>query len=366
MRRGWVAVGSVGAVALLWWLASSDPPPPRHEGPPPSAVELPWAARVALEIVRSELAGLGTEGPGDLPSIGTLGASGDPAAITEQLWHGAGLERPSQAPPAAFEGEWSTLVLWGPRSWLFAVGIEGARLLAPARVAFAGETADGSAVMVGPGGWVATLGELGEPILHQASLGAGLVDVGRLLPHARVDLAYTKPGPLFDEAVYPADAICLLTPPAADAVAAAQGELEAQQLTLVFWDCYRPHGVQKAMWAILPDGRFVAPPSGLGSTHNRGSAVDVTLAQLGQVGTLEMPTGHDSFEPAAARAAGAADGVTSQQIVNRALLRGVMEAAGLQGTPAEWWHYSVPGAGASEPLDVPFPSPVPAGIGQEG
>src|SRR5215831_13792172 len=62
---------------------------------------------------------------------------------------------------------------------------------------------------------------------------------------------------------------------------------------LVLWDCYRPPAVQSAMWKLVPDSRFVANPK-VGSNHNRGIAVDVTLAKE-DGSLLEMPTRFDDF-----------------------------------------------------------------------
>ncbi len=69
--------------------------------------------------------------------------------------------------------------------------------------------------------------------------------------------------------------------------------LAAKKLKLVFWDCWRPLTVQQAMWKLVPDARYVANPKS-GSNHNRGIAMDVTLAK--EDGTyLEMPTPFDDF-----------------------------------------------------------------------
>lgn len=47
-------------------------------------------------------------------------------------------------------------------------------------------------------------------------------------------------------------------------------------LRLKVFDAYRPISVQRIMWAIMPDERYVANPA-MGSRHNRGAAVDITL-----------------------------------------------------------------------------------------
>ncbi len=42
---------------------------------------------------------------------------------------------------------------------------------------------------------------------------------------------------------------------------------------------HRPLSAQKILWSIKPDERYVANPK-LGSMHNRGMAVDVTLTRF--------------------------------------------------------------------------------------
>ena len=42
------------------------------------------------------------------------------------------------------------------------------------------------------------------------------------------------------------------------------------------FDCYRPLDIQKKMWKIVSNPKYVADPA-KGSIHNRGGAVDITL-----------------------------------------------------------------------------------------
>ncbi|KAB2843113.1 M15 family metallopeptidase [bacterium] len=117
--------------------------------------------------------------------------------------------------------------------------------------------------------------------------------------------------------------------------------LEAKGLKLVLWDCWRPLAVQRAMWALVPDARYVADPK-TGSNHNRGVAVDVSLAKAD--GTpLEMPTAFDDFSPAAAPKAPCKPEHASP-CANRDLLFELMAQVGLKPLPSEWWHFQLPNA----------------------
>ena len=126
-----------------------------------------------------------------------------------------------------------------------------------------------------------------------------------------------------------------------DKIKSLETILKEKKLKLVIFDAYRPLEVQKAMWEILPDSRYVANPK-TGSLHNRGVAIDVCLAN--EDGTyLEFPTEFDSFE---AKAAHTYECTPEEQhkAENRALLKNLMESVGLMPIRTEWWHYQLPDA----------------------
>lgn len=127
--------------------------------------------------------------------------------------------------------------------------------------------------------------------------------------------------------------------------------LAEKKLKLVFWDCWRPLKVQEAMWKLVPDPRYVADPK-IGSNHNRGVAIDVTLAK--EDGTyLEMPTSFDNFtEKASPSYQCPID--EAQKCKNRDLLIQVMKKAGLEVLPTEWWHFQ-PAKAVNYPIIADFP-----------
>jgi D-alanyl-D-alanine dipeptidase len=88
------------------------------------------------------------------------------------------------------------------------------------------------------------------------------------------------------------------------------------------------------MWSLKPDVDYVADPK-VGSRHNRGAAVDVTLVDP-RGRALPMPSDYDEFSPRAHRDfAGGSDEARK----NRALLEEVMARHGFLGLPTEWWHF---------------------------
>ncbi len=102
------------------------------------------------------------------------------------------------------------------------------------------------------------------------------------------------------------------------------------------FDAYRPTEAQWRLWAHTPDPDFVADPR-RGSPHSRGAAIDLTLENAaGEV--LEMGTPFDDFTVQSHH--GRTDiGPSAQR--NRALLLGIMTAAGWDYYRNEWWHYQL-------------------------
>jgi len=178
--------------------------------------------------------------------------------------------------------------------------------------------------------------------------GADLVDVKEVNPRIIVDMKYATEDNFTKKRLYDFNT-CFLKRSTAIKLDAVQKELERMNLGLKVWDCYRPLAVQRILWTILPDQRYVANP-GKGSRHNRASAVDVTLVDS-QGKELQMPTGFDDFSP---RAYHHYQDLPDQAIRNRELLKGLMEKAGFIPLPEEWWHYDDKKWMQFDILDIPF------------
>lgn len=182
---------------------------------------------------------------------------------------------------------------------------------------------------------------------------AHLVDLAEFMPDLILDIRYAREDNAFRRVMYPvARALCARG--TAQKLAHAQRLLAASGYRLILWDSYRPESVQRQMWAVLPDTRYVADPA-VGSKHSRAAAVDVSLADLdGQ--QLEMPTDHDFFGPEASPSWPH----HPQEIKRRAaILADAMRAAGFfQGT-TEWWHFVDTEYARYPLLDLPLDIPVP-------
>jgi zinc D-Ala-D-Ala dipeptidase len=188
------------------------------------------------------------------------------------------------------------------------------------------------------------------PPVSDAARAAGFVDVRSVLPDAVVDLRYATADNFVGEPLYPSSARCLVHESLAPGLAAAAQVSRQRGETLVFWDCYRPHDVQVAMFDAVPDPAWVARPGAFARSHEAGRSIDVTLADAN--GLVDMGTGFDDFTPRAH--ADAREGVSAEAQANRARLREAMTAGGFTVYEGEWWHFDGPGAAIERPIsDVP-------------
>jgi D-alanyl-D-alanine dipeptidase len=108
-------------------------------------------------------------------------------------------------------------------------------------------------------------------------------------------------------------------------------------LKLKILDAFRPAEAQWALWNHLPDPDYIADPR-RGSPHSMGAAVDLTLIDRESGSELDFGTGFDDMRPASWHG----DVTISPSAQrNRALLLGLMTAAGFDFYHREWWHYQL-------------------------
>ena len=150
-----------------------------------------------------------------------------------------------------------------------------------------------------------------------------------------IALAYATPGNFTGRPVY-ARARCFLHAEAETRLRRAIELARAIGLTFRIFDAFRPAEAQWALWRHRPDPEFLADPR-RGSPHSRGAAVDLTLID-GSGRALDMGPGFDAFTP---RSHHGSLAVSPPAQRNRALLLGLMSAAGWDFYRAEWWHYQL-------------------------
>ena len=128
--------------------------------------------------------------------------------------------------------------------------------------------------------------------------------------------------------------------------------LRAQGFGLLVFDGYRPWSVTKVFWDNTPNDKksYVADPA-VGSRHNRGCAVDLTLFDLKTGRAVTMPSEYDEMtERSHADHAGA----TPEATRLRDLLIAAMKAEGFTVFATEWWHFDYKDWKDYAILDIPF------------
>ncbi len=176
------------------------------------------------------------------------------------------------------------------------------------------------------------------------------IDFKKLEPSVYIQMAYATPNNFLKETVYPKET-CLLRRPVALALQKAQQDLLTQGYSLKIWDCYRPLSVQKKMWALVPDDRYVADPK-TGSRHNRGAAVDITLVTKNG-SALEVPTDFDDFSPIASPSAQNQWSDPARKHVQ--ILQKALNQVGFKVLASEWWHYDYQDWQQYSVSDFPLP-----------
>lgn len=164
---------------------------------------------------------------------------------------------------------------------------------------------------------------------------AGLVEIAGPDYPVLIDMRYAGADNITGKPIYHRPA-CFLNAEAAGLLRSAIGLAAQMDLRLKIFDAFRPTEAAWALWNHNPDPNFLADPR-KGSPHSRGAAVDVTLVDM-DGRELDMGTDFDAFTPLAFH--GNLD-VTPAQQRNRALLLGIMTAAGWDFYRNEWWHYQL-------------------------
>ena len=148
---------------------------------------------------------------------------------------------------------------------------------------------------------------------------------------------------------------CLMSKPAAIALAKAQVLAKKKNLSLLVHDCYRPQrGVDHFIrWSnnakdiktkkkyypnIVKNKLFKLGYIATKSGHSRGSTVDLTLYDLQKKSPLEMGTIYDFLDPLSNTAN---TKVSKAAQSNRKTLVDIMSKAGFKNYSKEWWHFTL-------------------------
>lgn len=148
---------------------------------------------------------------------------------------------------------------------------------------------------------------------------------------------------------------CLMSKPAATALARAQGLAQKKNLSLLVHDCYRPQrGVDHFIrWSndakdiktkkkyypnIIKNKLFKLGYIATKSGHSRGSTVDLTLYDLKKKRSMEMGTIYDFLDPLSNTIN---SNISKEAQLNRQILVDLMATAGFKNYSKEWWHFTL-------------------------
>lgn len=184
-----------------------------------------------------------------------------------------------------------------------------------------------------------------------------VVPVKQMIPDIGFDLRYSTENNFTNQKLYSIDEAYLsigaitklkLVHDSLKNITLHNGINYPQGLGIKIFDGYRPRAVQYLMFEIFPNPVYVADPN-TGSIHNRGGAVDVSIIDMATGQEIQMPTVFDWFGPEAAHSY---MNLPANVIANRTLLYNMMlQVGGFIPYDAEWWHYSISGAGSLPLLD---------------
>jgi zinc D-Ala-D-Ala dipeptidase len=185
--------------------------------------------------------------------------------------------------------------------------------------------------------------------LERSIIAAGLVDIHSVDSTIVVDLKYSSTDNFLGMDVYGDLENCYLQPEVADKLALAQLFLKTRYpyYNIVVYDGARPRRIQQLMWDTIqvpPSERpkYLSNPR-YGSLHNYGAAVDVSIVNEDGI-ALDMGTPYDYFGelayPEREEVMVKEGKLTYRQVLNRYMLRTVMEKAGFFNIQTEWWHFN--------------------------
>lgn len=183
-----------------------------------------------------------------------------------------------------------------------------------------------------------------------------LVDVTQYNQSIKVQMKYFTDDNFVGEVIngYQANK-CLMTEPAAIALAKAQKLANKRGFSLLVHDCYRPQRSVNhfVAWSEdinniktknkyypnlkkdqLFDLGYIARKSG----HSRGSTIDLTLIDLEDETIVEMGTIYDFLDPLSNTKN---PKVSKKALENRDKLVSIMDQAGFKNYSKEWWHFTL-------------------------
>ncbi len=185
--------------------------------------------------------------------------------------------------------------------------------------------------------------------IEQLMMEAGLIDIKTIDTSIVVDLKYSTNNNFLGIDMYGDFNKCYLQPDVAKKLKRSQQILKSDFpfYNLIIFDAVRARSIQRKMWDTIDvpyyeRSKYVSNPNN-GSLHNFGAAVDVSVIDENGI-ELDMGTPYDYFGelayPREEERMLEEGKLTHIQLLNRKLLRDVMQSGGFMGITTEWWHFN--------------------------
>lgn len=179
-----------------------------------------------------------------------------------------------------------------------------------------------------------------------------LIEIKTLIPNIVLDLRYASVDNVVNTILY-STAKAYLQKEACEALVRVQKDLYSQGLGLIIWDSYRPYSVTKRLWDLAPlknkELTFANPL--VGSIHNKGCAIDVTLLDRNTGLELAMPS---KFDDNTDKARPAYADVTPEIATRREILKTAFVDNGFIRDEYEWWHFNWKYHEKYQIIDIPI------------
>ncbi len=172
----------------------------------------------------------------------------------------------------------------------------------------------------------------GMPVIVKSEL----VDVRLYVPDAVYYLLFAHEDNFLHEKVYERD-IPLLQKTTAQKLRKAFDKFKADGFTMKVYDAYRPLRVQKRLYDIVQDSRYIGNPYRYASYHNRGAAVDIALIDDSTGQEVHYPSPMHTFDSSSHRNN---KHWTEEEKQNVDYMTNIMIDCGFKYIDNEWWHFS--------------------------
>ncbi len=164
---------------------------------------------------------------------------------------------------------------------------------------------------------------------------ADFIEVGNSYDGLTCELHLTNTSNPLGMTLFSKKACCAVHKSCFSNLLAAGLDAKSQGYQLKIVDTLRPLYIQQALFAVIPDKKYVSEPGGDDDLHTRGLSIDVLLTDKnGQ--ELPLPSPYLEATP---RAFSDYRDCTKEEGYNREVLADIMIRNGFKQHPNRWWEF---------------------------